>query len=337
MEWGRTMRTAPVLKFGGRTLQGIRRFGPDEERLLKTCKEQDSVNDIYRLLAERRNVARSQRLHQIARDFIKPLMDKGHTPVLVVSAFDWATDKLSQLAACLCPDPYPREYARLLMSGELRASAALSITLRAIGIHARSLTGREAGIVTQSGPVDGIIAKVHKGYIMEMLDNNIAPVVAGFQGYYYDVEHQRDEVSILGRGGSNQTAVALADALDQPECTMFTDVDGVYDKDPNQYDDARKLDLINGREMVEWDSFPKIIQKEAVEYALDEEVNIWVRSGFDADLSGTQIVCRDEDLQKLQEEADEIGDDDQTRTTSLESAVQDEGLEPQGLESSDEG
>lgn len=320
------MRTAPVLKFGGRTLQGIRRFGPDEERLLKTCKEQESVNDIYRLLAERRNVARSQRLHQIARDFIKPLMDEGNTPIVVVSAFDWATDKLSQLAACLCPDPYPREYARLLMSGELRANAALSITLRAIGIHARSLTGREAGIVTQSGPVDGIIAKVHKGYIMEMLDNNIVPVVAGFQGYYYDVEHQRDEVSILGRGGSNQTAVALADALDQPECTMFTDVDGVYDKDPNEFDDARKLHIVNGREMVEWDPFPKIIQRDAVEYALESNINIFVRSGFDPDLSGTEIVCREEDLQRMEQESDSDEPDEHER-------VQTAGPESPGEES----
>ncbi|MFP3904264.1 MAG: aspartate kinase, partial [Armatimonadota bacterium] len=190
-------------------------------------------------------------------------------------------------------------------SGELRANAALSITLRAQGIHARSLTGREAGIVTESGPVDGRIAKVHKGYIMEMLDNDIVPVVAGFQGYYYDQDHQRDEVSILGRGGSNQTAVALADALDQEECFMMTDVDGVYDKDPNEHDDAKKLDRINALEMVKLKPFPQVIQKEAVEYALESNVNIWVRSGFDPKLSGTKIVCRQTELEEMEAETEQ--------------------------------
>jgi aspartate kinase len=281
----------PVLKFGGRTLQGLKRFGPDEERLLDNAKQQETVNDIYRLLAERRNIARSQRLHQIARQFIRPLCEDGTIPVVVVSAFDWATDKLSQLAACISPQPSPREYARLLMSGELRATAALSITLEAVGVPARSLTGREAGIVTGSGPVDGIISKIHIGHVLELLGRGIVPVVAGFQGYYYDPEEQRDEVSILGRGGSNQTAVALADALDQPDCVMFTNVDGVYDKDPNTFDDAQKLDDVAASELFTWDPFPNVIQREAVEYAVEAGVDIWVRSGFDAELSGTLIKC----------------------------------------------
>ena len=279
----------PVLKFGGRTLQGLKRFGPDEERLLDNARQQETVNDIYRLLAERRNISRSQRLPQIARQFIRPLCEQGTIPVVVVSAFDWATDKLSQLAACISPQPSPREYARLLMSGELRATAALSITLEAVGVPARSLTGREAGIVTSSGPVDGIISKIHIGHVLELLGRNIVPIVAGFQGYYYDPEEQRDEVSILGRGGSNQTAVALADALGQSECTMLTNVDGVYDKDPNAFDDAKKLPEVAASELLTWDPFPHVIQREAVEYGVETGVDIWIRSGFDADLSGTLI------------------------------------------------
>ncbi len=286
------MEEIPVLKFGGLTLQGLRRFGPDEERLLEDCCQQDTVNDIYRLLAERRNVARAQRLHQIARQFIAPICDRGLTPVVVVSAFDWATDKLSQLAACISPDPSLREYARLLMSGELRASAALSITLEAIGMAARSLTGREAGIVTDRGPVDGVICRIHKGHILELLERKIIPVVAGFQGYYYDSNEQRDEVSILGRGGSNLTAVALADALSQPDCVMLSNVDGIYDKDPEAFDDAEKPDEISADELLEWKPFPRVIQREAVEYAVKHGVDIWIRSGFDATLPGTLIRCR---------------------------------------------
>jgi len=283
----------PVLKFGGLTLQGLRRFGADEQRLLENCQQQETVNDIYRLLAERRNIGRSQRLHQIARQFILPLYGKGLTPIVVVSAFDWATDKLSQLAACISPDPSPREYARLLMSGELRANAALSITLEAIGIPARSMTGREAGIVTASGPVDGVISEIKKGHITELLEKKIVPVVAGFQGYYYDAKEQRDEVSILGRGGSNLTAVALADALAQPDCIMFSNVDGIYDKDPNTFDDAKKIDEVTAHDLMTWEPFPRIIQREAVEYAVERHVDIWIRSGFDPDLSGTLIRCRE--------------------------------------------
>ncbi len=283
----------PILKFGGLTLQGLRRFGPDEQRLLENCKQQETVNDIYRLLAERRNIARSQRLHQIARQFILPLYEEGLTPIVVVSAFDWATDKLSQLAACISPDPSLREYARLLMSGELRANAALSITLEAIGIPARSMTGREAGIVTASGPVDGVISEIKKGHIVGLLEKKIVPVVAGFQGYYYDPEEQRDEVSILGRGGSNLTAVALADALDQPDCVMLSNVDGLYDKDPNAFDDAKKIDEVTAHELMTWDPFPHIIQREAVEYAVARQVDIWIRSGFAPDLSGTLIRCKE--------------------------------------------
>lgn len=286
-------RQVPILKFGGVTLQGLKRFGSDEAGLLETCNQQPTVNDIYRLLAEKRNLARSQRLHQIARQFIAPYTSKGIMPVVVVSAFDWATDKLSQLAACITPDPAPREYARLLMSGELRATAALSMTLESLGIPARSLTGREAGIVTSSGPVEGLISKIHIGHVLELLERGIVPVVAGFQGYYRDVKEQRDEVSILGRGGSNQTAVALADALDQPDCIMFTNVDGVYDKDPNAYADARKLDEVTANELFTWQPFPHVIQKEAVEYAVESKVDIWIRSGFSAELPGTLIRCRE--------------------------------------------
>lgn len=283
----------PVMKFGGVTLQGINRFGPDEERLLDECNRQRNLNDIYRLLAQRRNMARAHRLEEVAEDFIKPLCSVDCTPVVVVSAFDWATDKLEQLAASLSSDPDPREYARLMMSGELRANAALAIALVEAGFQARSLTGREAGIVTDKRHVGALVERVESGLVKSLLDRQIVPVVAGFQGYYWDDSEQRDEVSILGRGGSNLTAVALADALDQPECTMFTNVDGIYDKDPNKYDDAMKLDEITATELLKWDPFPQVIQKEAVIYAVERGVDIWIRDGFHVDKPGTLIKCRE--------------------------------------------
>lgn len=283
----------PVMKFGGVTLQGINRFGPDEERLLDECHRQRNLNDIYRLLAQRRNMARAHRLEEVAEDFIKPLCSGDCTPVVVVSAFDWATDKLDQLAASLSSDPDPREYARLMMSGELRANAALAIALVEAGFYARSMTGREAGIVTDKRHVGALVERVESGHVKSLLERRIVPVVAGFQGYYWDDEEKRDEVSILGRGGSNLTAVALADALEQGECTMFSNVDGIYDKDPNKHDDAQKLEEIRASELLEWDPFPQVIQKEAVVYAVERGVDIWIRDGFDVNKPGTLIKCRE--------------------------------------------
>ncbi len=281
----------PVMKFGGVTLQGINRFGPDEERLLDECHRQRNLTDMYRLLAQRRNLARAHRLEEVADDFIKPLCSVDCTPVVVVSAFDWATDKLEQLAASLSSDPDPREYARLLMSGELRANAALAIALVESGYKARSLTGREAGIVTDKRHVGALVERCEIGHVKSLLERQIVPVVAGFQGYYWDDEEQKDEVSILGRGGSNLTAVALADALEQSSCIMFTNVDGIYDKDPNKYADAVKLDEIMADELLTWDPFPQVIQKEAVLYAVERSVDIWIRDGFDPNKPGTLIKC----------------------------------------------
>ena len=286
------MRT-PVLKFGGLTLQGQLRFGPDEDRLMEECRRLNSPNEIYRLLAQRRNIARAQRLHGVARNYVLPLRAQGMVPVVVVSAFDWATDKLEQLAAALSANPAPREYARLLMSGELRANASLAMVLEDLGCRARSLTGREAGLITNGGPVGAMVEGVNTAHLLDLLEMEVVPVVAGFQGFYYDKETGRDEVSILGRGGSNLTAVALAAALGETETTMCTDVDGVYDKDPRAYPDAQKLDQVKASELLTWDPFPQVIQKEAVEYAVSQGINIWIRSGQDASLPGTLILCRE--------------------------------------------
>lgn len=283
----------PVMKFGGLTLQGRSRFGPDEDSLLEECRRQEDLNGIYRLLAHRRNLARSQRLREVAQQFVIPAVQRGELPVVVVSAFDWTTDKLEQLAAYLASNPDQREYARLLMSGELRANAALALTLWDCGCEARSMTGREAGIVTDKRFVQAQVEREEIAHVREILDRGIVPIVAGFQGYFYDDTTRRDEVSILGRGGSNLTAVALAAALGQTECTMFSDVDGIYDKDPRRFDDAKKLEEVTASELFTWDPFPQVIQKEALQYAVKRQVDIWIHSGFLPDTRGTLIRCRE--------------------------------------------
>jgi aspartate kinase len=287
------MPEIPVMKFGGTSMQGKNRFGPNEGRLLEELHRMKEVNEIYRTLAQRRNDARARRLSQVARDFLLPLKNSGRVPVVVVSAFDWATDKLDHLAAAISSDPPKREYARLLMSGELRANSTLAMSLEERGCRARSLTGREAGIVTSVSPVDAAIERVDPEHLHEIIAAGIIPVVAGFQGFYRDPESGRDEVSILGRGGSNLTAVALADALGQEECTMFTDVDGVYDCDPNVHgEDACKLGKVTAAELLAMEDCPQVIQREALAYACERGVNVWIRSAFEPEKEGTLLICR---------------------------------------------
>ncbi len=313
------MLSTPVIKFGGRTLQGQNRFGDDVTDLMAACRAAEDPMRVYGLLAEARNAARARRLKEVAENFILPLHTTDQVPVVVVSAFDVATDKLEMLAAnaAWVADPSlpdaetaarkrvaaeraPGEFARLLMSGELRANSGLAMMLQMLGARATSMTGRESGIVTRLaarrfGPsVDAMIQTVHEGRLLELIVSGVIPVVAGFQGYYADVTSGRDEVSVLGRGGSNLTAVALADALGQKDCTMFSDVDGVYDKNPRQFPDAERFAEIKARELYAISPFPNVIQQEAVAYAAYRGVDIWIRSGFDPSASGTLVICRGE-------------------------------------------
>lgn len=313
------MLSTPVIKFGGRTLQGQNRFGDDVTDLMARCRAAETPMRIYEMLAEARNGARARRLKEVAENYILPLYSEDQVPVVVVSAFDVATDKLEMMAANIAwvTDPSladaetaarkrvaaeraSGEFARLLMSGELRANSGLAMMLQLLGLRATSMTGREAGIVTRLaarrfGPaVDAMIQTVHEGHLLELIVSGVIPVVAGFQGYYADTASGRDEVSVLGRGGSNLTAVALADALGQKDCTMFSDVDGVYDKNPREFPDARKYHEIKARELFDIVPFPNVIQQEAVAYAVYRGIDIWIRSGFDAASPGTLIVCRGE-------------------------------------------
>jgi aspartate kinase len=286
---------------------------------MEQCHTATEPMRVYELLAQARNAARAHRLKEVAENFILPLYSEEQVPIVVVSAFDVATDKLEMLAANVAwaadssipnaqaaadrrvaAERAPGEFARLLMSGELRANSGLAMMLQMLHVRATSMTGREAGIVTRLaarrfGPaVDAMIQTVHEGHLLELVVSGVIPVVAGFQGYYADIASGRDEVSVLGRGGSNLTAVALADALGQKDCTMFSDIDGVYDRNPRLFPDAQKFQEVRARELFDVDPFPNVIQQEAVAYAAYRGVDIWIRSGFDPAAPGTLIICRGE-------------------------------------------
>ncbi|MGQ9732232.1 MAG: amino acid kinase family protein, partial [Candidatus Zipacnadales bacterium] len=223
------MPLIPVIKFGGTTLEGEFALNPARyEELLKASDWGNSLEDKCKAGSRCRNRMRAQRLIKVAEDFIIPQLANGRIPVVVTSAFGWATDKWDELVKGLSDQPDEREYARLQMTGELRSNSALALALRAKGYPAMSLTGREAGIRTTPQYRNASIDSVDASYVSQLVSEGIVPVVAGFQGYFHDQRTGRDEVSILGRGGSNLTAVALAYALGQRECCMYSDVDGVY-------------------------------------------------------------------------------------------------------------
>jgi aspartate kinase len=287
------MSTIPVMKFGGTTVQGELPLDPERHsNLLKECRLEDSVEGMYQAAARCRIACRAARLMDIVQDYVVPQINEGRTPVIVASAFGWATDKWKALANDISQQPDQREYARLQMTGELRATASIALALREKGYAAKSLTGREAGFITTPQYVDAVIERVDATYVKELVGAGVVPVVAGFQGYFHDERTGRDEVSILGRGGSNLTAVALAEALGQRECCMYSDVDGVYDKDPHQHDDAVKYDEIYAEDLLKMDPFPRVIQRQAVIFSVEHSIEIWIKSGSQPGTPGTLIVCR---------------------------------------------
>jgi aspartate kinase len=281
------------MKFGGTTLQGdVTLDTAQHHALLEECRQRENVEDMYQDTARCRMRIRAHRMFEVADEFIIPQRRERRVPVVVTSAFGWATDKWKEFAGHISGEPDPREYARLQMAGELRSNAGLALALREKGYAAKSLTGREAGIRTTPQYVDAVIEDVDPTYIKHLVDNDIIPVVAGFQGFFHDERTGRDEVSILGRGGSNLTAVALAKALGQRECCMYSDVDGVYDRDPRQNPDARKFAEIYAEDLLNIEPFPRVIQRQAVLFAMEHAIDIWIKSGTEPGKPGTLIICR---------------------------------------------
>ncbi|WP_432510438.1 aspartate kinase [Kineococcus sp. SYSU DK001] len=201
----------------------------------------------------------------------------GHEVVVVVSAMGDTTDELIDLAEQVSPMPPARELDMLLTSGERISMAVLAMAISNLGLEARSFTGSQAGVITDSSHGRARIIDVTPGRIRSALDEGAIAIVAGFQGVSQDTK----DITTLGRGGSDTTAVALAAALKADVCEIYTDVDGVFTADPRIVPTARKINRISSEEMLEMAANgAKILMLRCVEYARNYDLPIHVRSSF---------------------------------------------------------
>jgi len=218
--------------------------------------------------------------------------ETGKRVVAVLSARGKTTDELIAMAAEVSPTPDPREMDMLLSTGERIACALCAMAINDLGHRAISLTGSQAGIVTDTSHTKARIIDVRANRIRDALDQDRIVLVAGFQGV-----STSSDVTTLGRGGSDTTAVALAAAIDAEVCEIYTDVAGVFTADPRIVPDARKLPQLSFEEMLEMAaSGAKVLQLRAVEYARTHGVRIHCRSSFE-DGPGTVVLGEDETME----------------------------------------
>ena len=223
----------------------------------------------------------AERIKNVAQRLIAT-QQEGCRVVAVISAMAGVTDNLIKLAGEMSPSPSPRELDILLATGERAATALTAIAVNTLGGKAISLTGAEAGILTDRNHTKARIANISPKQIHELLADDYIVLVAGFQGQTPD-----GETATLGRGGSDLTAIALAGALNADACQIFTDVDGVFTCDPRVVSDAQKLDEIAYDELLEMaGAGSKVMQSRAVEFAKKFGVEFEVRSSFNP-ASGT--------------------------------------------------
>ncbi len=236
------------------------------------------------------SVADADKIKNVARRAAKA-KDEGNQVVVVVSAMGATTDDLIKLAYQISEQPTDREFDVLLSTGEIVSSTLLAMTLGSLGYRAISLTGAQAGIHTDSSYSQARILRVDtKRVIGELKKGNIV-IVAGFQG----VSGRRD-ITTLGRGGSDTTAVALAASLGAEVCQIFTDVEGVYTADPRLVPEAKKLKEVSYEEMLELAAYgARVIHNRAVELGWLYNVPILVASSF-SDSSGT-IICKEASME----------------------------------------
>lgn len=239
------------------------------------------------------SVGNIERIHLVAQRVAKARQG-GDDLVVVLSAMSGETDRLLRLAHAVTGNPDERELDMLLSTGERVTIALLAMDLRAMGINARSFTGRQVGIITDSAHTKARIARVTADRIREALGEGIVPVVAGFQGI-----NEQSDVTTLGRGGSDLTAVALAAALKADRCVIYTDVEGVYTADPNIVPSARRLNKISYEEMLELASLgAKVLQSRSVEFAAKHGVPVEVKSTF-KEGQGTLVTKEDVDMERV--------------------------------------
>ncbi len=218
---------------------------------------------------------------------------EGHPVVAVVSARGDTTDELIQMAEEISENPPAREMDMLLSTGERISAALVAMAIHELGYDAISLTGSQAGIVTDTAHTKAKILDIRPRRIQQALEEGKIVLVAGFQGVSTD-----QDVTTLGRGGSDTTAVALAAALGAEACVIFTDVDGIYTTDPRVVPEARKLDFISNDEMLELTSSgAKVMMLRSIEVARRFDVPIWVRSSF-TNAPGTLIGQEDRGMEQ---------------------------------------
>jgi aspartate kinase len=238
------------------------------------------------------SVGTIERIQHVASKVILA-KEQGHDVVVVVSAMQGETDRLIQLANALTPEPASREYDVLVATGEQTSMALLSIALEAKNHRARSYIGMQAGILTDDLHTKARIIDVRTDTIRQDLAEGYIVVVAGFQGV-----NSRGDITTLGRGGSDTTAVALAAALNADECQIYTDVDGVYTTDPRMIAEAQLLPQISFEEMLEMSSLgAKVLQMRSVELASKHNMPLRVLSTFN-DGPGTLVTFDDKILRK---------------------------------------
>jgi aspartate kinase len=238
------------------------------------------------------SVADVERIKAVARRLVAA-REAGNRIVAVLSAMGDTTDDLVRLAYEISPGPVPRELDMLISVGERVSCALAAMAIHDLGHEAISLTGSQAGIVTDTVHGKAKIVDVRARRIHEALDADRIVLVAGFQGVSTDYD-----VTTLGRGGSNLTAVAVAAALGAEACEMYTDVEGIFTADPRVVPGARKLHAVSYEEMLELAaSGAKVLQLRSVEFARNHGVKLHVRSSF-SDADGTWI--REEDERMLE-------------------------------------
>jgi aspartate kinase len=238
------------------------------------------------------SVGDAERIRAVA-DHVARTRKAGDDVVVVVSAMGKTTDELIRLAGEVSSIQPPREYDMLVSSGERISMALLCMALADVGVGATSFTGSQAGIITDTDHTRARIVEVRADRLREALAAGIVPVVAGFQG----VSTERD-VTTLGRGGSDTTAVALAAVLGADACEIYTDVTGVFSADPRVVPDAHRLARISFEEMLEIAATGgRVLQLRSVEFARNHRVPLHVRSSFTWE-PGTWVVEEDETMEQ---------------------------------------
>jgi aspartate kinase len=234
-----------------------------------------------------------ERIKNVARRVVAT-KEQGNQMVVVVSAMAGETDRLLNLAHQVAKSPNERELDVILSTGEQVSIGLLSLAIQEMGHKAISFMGFQVGIQTDSAHTKARITGIHAERVRQALKEGAIAIVAGFQGIT-----EEEDITTLGRGGSDLTGVAMASALKADVCEIFTDVDGVYTADPNLVPEARKLSRISYDEMLEMASLgAKVLQSRSVEFAKNHGVPIHVRSSFNNN-PGTMVVKEDQDMEGI--------------------------------------